>query len=81
MCRVSSDNTDFPIHEYWRDLFLGSSALGCAVFEPAYASVLVTAIVRDGIAPRARIPDEAIERAAITASGIETCSTDNRATR
>ena len=30
------------------------------------------AIVRDGIAPRACIPDEAIEHAAIKVSGIET---------
>ena len=42
------------------------------MFESAYASAIVTAIVRDGIAPWACKSDEAIERAAITGSGIET---------
>ena len=42
------------------------------MFEPTYASAIVMAIVRDGIAPRACIPKEAIERAAITGSGIKT---------
>ena len=48
------------------------------MFKSSYASVLVTAKVRDGIAPRACIPDEAIERAAITESGIEACPAGNR---
>ena len=42
------------------------------MFELAYASAIVAATVRDGIAPRACIPDEAIERAAVKASIIET---------
>ena len=49
------------------------------MFEPVYASVTVTAISCEGIAAKSCIPDEAIERAAITACGIETCSTGNRA--
>ena len=55
-------------------VFLGSRALlmGRAAPGQTYASVIVTAIGRDGIAQRACIPDEAIERAPIKASGIET---------
>ena len=41
------------------------------MFEPAHAIAIVTEIMRDGIAPRACIPDKAIERVAIKASGIE----------
>ena len=60
-------------------MFLGSSALGWAIFEPAYASAIVTAIVRDGSGPRACILDGAIERVVIQASGIETDPTGIRA--
>ena len=59
--------------------FLGSSAQGCAELEPVYAGAIVTAILCDGIAARACIPHEAIERDAITTNGIQTCSTGNRA--
>ena len=42
------------------------------MFEPAYASAIVAAIVRDGIiVPRACISDEAINSVSIKASGIE----------
>ena len=41
------------------------------MFDPAHASAIVTEIMRDGIATRACIQDEAIKRAAIKVSGIE----------
>ena len=50
------------------------------MLEPVYAGAIITAILCDGIAARACIPHEAIERDAITANGIETCSsTGNKA--
>ena len=41
------------------------------MFDPAHASAIVTEIMRDGIATRAYIQDEAIECAAIKASEIK----------
>ena len=49
------------------------------MFEPVYAGAIVTAILCGGFAAKACIPDEAIERATITANEIETCSTGTRA--
>ena len=47
------------------------------MLEPVYAGAIITAILCDGIAARACIPHEAIERDAITTNGIQTCSTGN----